>query len=97
MLNAKQRANLKSKAATLEPIFQIGKNGITDATLEEIGRALFDHELIKISILKTADVSAKSVIAELAGLTKSEAVQAIGNRVILYKYSNKDGIKHIEF
>lgn len=95
MLTTKERALLKGKASTMDPIFQIGKNGVTAAVIEEIEKALFDHELIKVSVLKTADLSAKSVISELADAVEAEAVQAIGNRIILYKRSKKDGIKHV--
>lgn len=74
---------------------QIGKNGLTDSVIEQINASLEDHELVKIGVLKTADISAKSMIAEVAEITRSEAVQAIGNKIVLYRFSHKDGIKHI--
>ena len=42
---------------------QIGKNGLTESVYEQINTSLEDHELVKIGVLKTADVSAKGVIA----------------------------------
>ncbi|MBQ7712734.1 MAG: YhbY family RNA-binding protein, partial [Clostridia bacterium] len=57
--------------------------------------SLEDHELVKIGVLKTADVTAKSVIAEVAAALNAEPVQAIGNKIVLYRYSNKEGIEHI--
>ena len=75
---------------------QIGKNGLTESVIEQINASLEDHELIKIGVLKTADMSAKSVIADVASLTSSEPVQAIGNKIVLYRYSHKEGIVHIE-
>ena len=74
---------------------QIGKNGLTESVIEQINTSLEDHELVKIGVLKTADMSAKTVIAEVASLTGSEPVQAIGNKIVLYRYSHKDGIEHI--
>lgn len=75
---------------------QIGKNGLTESVIEQINTSLEDHELIKIGVLKTADISAKGVIAEVAELTGAEPVQAIGNKIVLYRRSQKDGIEHIK-
>ena len=75
---------------------QIGKNGLTDSVIEQINTSLEDHELIKIGVLKTADVTAKTVIAEVAEAVGAEPVQAIGNKIVLYCRSNKDGIEHIK-
>ena len=76
---------------------QIGKNGLTDSVVEQISTSLEDHELVKIGVLKTADVSAKGIIAEVAEQLAAEPVQAIGNKIILYRRSNKEGIEHIKF
>ena len=54
MISSKQRANLRSMANTLAPIFQIGKGNINDNFIEQIDGALETRELIKISILETA-------------------------------------------
>ena len=75
---------------------QIGKNGLTESLIEQINTSLEDHELVKIGVLKTADITAKGMIAEVASLTASEPVQAIGNKIVLYRYSQKEGIVHIK-
>ena len=75
---------------------QIGKNGLTESVIEQINTSLEDHELIKIGVLKTADITAKGVIAEVAEVTGAEPVQAIGNKIVLYRRSQKDGIEHIK-
>ncbi len=74
---------------------QIGKNGLTDSVIEQINQSLEDHELVKISVLRSADQTAKGVIAEAAEKTGSEPVQAIGNKIVLYRVSHKDGIRHL--
>ena len=79
----------------LSATVQIGKNGLTESVIEQINTSLEDHELVKIGVLKTADVTAKTVIAEVAEVTGSEPVQAIGNKIVLYRYSHKEGIEHI--
>lgn len=94
-MNTKERKILKGIASTTETIFQIGKGGVSDAMVNEIKQALQARELVKISVLRTAEFSAKDIIAELAERTESEPVQTIGNKVVLYKVSTKDGVKHI--
>ena len=75
---------------------QIGKNGLTESVAEQINTSLEDHELVKIGVLKTADITAKGMIAEVAEMVGAEPVQAIGNKIVLYRYSHKEGIEHIK-
>ena len=94
-MNSKQRKKLISLAMNVATTVQIGKNGITESVLDEIERSLEDHELVKIGVLRSALQDAKSMIGEVAAQTDSEPVQAIGNKMILYRVSQKEGIKHI--
>ena len=50
-MTGKERAGLRAMANTIQPIFQIGKGGISDAMVEQIGLALDARELIKITVL----------------------------------------------
>lgn len=94
-MTSKQRKKLISLAMTLSVTVQIGKNGLTESVIDQISASLEDHELVKVGVLKTADFDAKSMIAEVAAATSSEPVQAIGNKIVLYRYSHKEGIEHI--
>ena len=94
-MTSKQRSKLISLAMGISATVQIGKNGLTDSVIEQISTSLEDHELVKINVLKTADMSAKTLIADVAEATLSEPVQAIGNKIVLYRYSHKEGIEHI--
>lgn len=89
------RAKLRSIAMKLEPSTQVGKNGIGETLIKQVDEQLQSHELIKIAVLKNADVDAKDVAEELAETTSSEVVQVIGSKITLYRYSTKQGIKHI--
>ena len=40
MLTGKQKRFLRSKAHHLQPIFQIGKSGLTESVIEQIEEAL---------------------------------------------------------
>ena len=95
-MTSKQRSKLISLAMNLSATVQIGKNGLTDSVIEQISASLEDHELVKIGVLRTADLSAKTMIAEVAEKTGAEPVQAIGNKIVLYRYSHKEGLEHIK-
>ena len=60
MLTSKQRSNLKSIAANLSPIAQLGKGGIGDNMIRSLSDALEAHELIKINVLTNAEEDAKT-------------------------------------
>lgn len=97
MLTSKERSALSALAQKIEPIFQIGKNGVTDVLKKELSDALEARELIKISIQRNAELDAKSVLNELARELNAEPVSCVGFRIVLYRESSRNNIKHIEF
>ena len=96
MLTSSQRAKLRSMAQSINPIFQIGKNGIGTQQIVDISLALDLHELIKISVLRNADTDAKTVLNAICALTSAEPVTAIGNKVVIFRRSPRDDVDHIE-
>ena len=86
----KQRAYLRSLANTLEPIFQIGKSGISENLIQQLSDALDARELIKIHVLETAPDTAKNLGIEISNLTNSTLVQTIGNKITLFKQKEKN-------
>lgn len=89
-MTSKQRAYLRGLANTLDPIFQVGKSGISDNLIQQLNDALEARELIKISVLETAPDSAKDLGNEIANSTNSELVQTIGNKITLFRAKKKD-------
>lgn len=94
-MTTKQRAYLKSLAMTMEPIFQVGKNSMTPEFTTAIAEALEKRELIKISVLKNCADDPKELAQLLAERTRSQVVQVIGKKIVLYK-EGKDKNKKIE-
>ena len=91
MITSKQRAYLRSMANTMDPILFIGKEGVTEATAKEAYDALEARELIKGRVLENSLMSAREAAEALAPLTRSEVVQVIGTKFVLYRPShNKD-------
>ena len=87
MLTGKQRSYLKGLANEIDPIFQVGKNGITDNFIKQIDEALEARELIKINVLNNSLLEAKDVANELAETLDAEFVQSIGHKFVLYRES----------
>lgn len=94
MLTSKQRAELRSMANDLQPIFQIGKDGINDNLIKSVCEALEKRELIKITVLETADLNAHQACDIIAERTGAHPVQSIGRKFVLYKESSEN--KRIE-
>lgn len=96
MLTSKQRSVLKSIAANLEPIGQVGKEGIGENMLKSFSDCLEARELIKVSILENADGDPKLLGRELAARLNAECVIVIGRKAVLYRRSSRKGFDHIK-
>ena len=84
-MTSKQRAYLKSLAMTMDPIFQIRKASLTPENTKAIAEALEARELIKISVLQNCMDDPKELAQMVAERTKSQVVQVIGKKIVLYK------------
>lgn len=96
-MTSKERANLRSLAQTLEPITQIGKLSINDALIDGIDKALDKRELVKITVLENSGLDVKEAGNMLAEKLNAEFVCATGRKLVLYRFSEKEKVKHIEF
>ena len=85
MLTSKQRAFLKNLAQNIQPIFQVGKNEISDNMVKQISDALTARELVKVSVLENSQYTAREAADAIAELTESDVVIVIGNRFVLYR------------
>ena len=84
-MTSKQRAYLRGLANTIDPIFQIGKSGLSENLIKQLDDAIEARELIKISVLETAPESVRKLGEEIASSTNSILVQTIGNKITLYR------------
>ena len=88
-LTSKQRAQLRGLANSLDTILQIGKDGIGENLIRQTDSALEARELIKGRVLdNNLDYDARLAAAELAEATRSEVVQVIGTKFVLYRESH---------
>lgn len=89
MLNSKQRAKLRGLANNMQPVFQIGKGGVTEEVCRAAAQAIEARELIKISVLETSDSTAREAADAVAEHTGSDVVSVIGRKFVLFKISEK--------
>ena len=84
-LTSKQRAQLRGLANNIDTILHIGKDGIGDTLIRQADDALEARELIKGKVLENSMLSAREGAEELARATRSQVVQVIGTKFVLYR------------
>ena len=90
-LTSRQRAFLRKEAHGLKPVLQIGKGGVTAATVEAVREALSTRELMKVKVLPVGPGSASAVGVDLAAaLVDTHLVQVIGRTLVLYRPDPED-------
>ena len=84
-ITSKQRAQLRGIASKENTILQIGKDGITDNLVKQCWDALEARELIKGRVLENSLLSSREAAEALAEATRSQVVQVIGSKFVLYR------------
>ncbi len=84
-LNTKERQHLKGRAHALKPVIMVGNNGVTEAVLKEIDRALNDHELIKIKVQSEDREVRQQLLEAIREGASAELVQKIGSIGVFYR------------
>ncbi len=95
-MTSKQRSKLKSIAANLSPVTQIGKGGITENLLNTLSEALEAREIIKVNVLQNAEADADTIAQNVAELLGAEVVYVIGRKAVFYRRSSRKDFEHIE-
>ena len=88
-LTSKQRAQLRGLANGIDTILHVGKDGLGDNLVKQADDALEARELIKGRVLENAMLTPREAAEALASATRSEVVQVIGTKFILYRQSHK--------
>ena len=90
-LTSKQRAQLRGLANSIDTIVHVGKDGLGDNLIKQADDALEAREIIKCKVLENSMLTAREAADALATATRSEVVQVIGTKFVLYRQShNKD-------
>ena len=94
-LTSKQRAQLRALANGIDTILIVGKDGVTENVVQQANEALEARELIKGRVLDNALLSAREVADAIAPLTRSEVVQVLGTKFILYRPTHRKDVEKI--
>src|SRR5580692_8347525 len=84
-LSEKQKKHLRRLAHPLSPLVMLGQAGLTDGVVNELERALTDHELVKVAARVGERGARDAALAALAVRTMSEIVQRVGHVGVFYR------------
>lgn len=84
-MSGKMRAALRAECNQLTATVHVGKDGLTPSLIQSLDDALRTHELVKVALNRTVDVTAKAAAAELAKAVDAEVIQTIGKTATLYR------------
>lgn len=89
MLTSKERAELRSKANTLDTVLMVGKGGVTENVIAQAETLLDARELVKGRVLETAMMSTREVSDAICEATGADGIQCVGSKFVIYRFSKK--------
>lgn len=78
---------LKGIGHELKPVVMIGNNGVTASIIEEVERALTDHELIKVKLPAGSKEERDAISENLASETNATVIHSIGRMALLLRHN----------
>lgn len=84
-LSGKEKRALRAQGNRLKAEIWIGKEGISDGTLQSVENSFRTKELIKIKLQETCPLTREETAEILARKSAAEIVQILGNTILLYR------------
>ena len=84
-LSPTQRKTLRRLGHDRKAVVLLGAGGLGRGVLDEIERALADHELIKVRVRAVERADRDSIVTEICARTGAMLVQQIGHVALLYR------------
>ena len=84
-LTPRQLRDLRGQGHKLKALVRIGKDGINEAVIAAVNRALSDHELVKVKLIQGCLLDKDAAAQTLAKDTRSILVQRIGRTSLLFR------------
>jgi len=84
-LTGKQRRHLRALGHHLDPLLQIGHEGVTGAVVAQASAQLRRHELVKVRVLESSPLDRREAAEELSARTGAALAQVLGRTFLLYK------------
>jgi RNA-binding protein len=79
------RRTLRAAGHHLSAIVQVGKEGVTDAVLNQLSEALDHHELVKLRVGTESPEDRFEVAEALADRADAQVAQVLGRTVLVYR------------
>jgi len=92
-LSNDRKKNYRAIGHNLKPVVTIAGNGLNTGVLEELDRALEDHQLIKVKLVINDRDIRKAAVQELCKKTRSEVVQEIGKVALVFREAKRPNAK----
>jgi len=89
-LTGKQRRHLRALGHHLNPVVQIGHEGVNDAVVRETDAQLKAHELIKVRVGEGSPQKRHEAAELLAFRTQAQVAQVLGRTALLYRPRKDD-------
>jgi RNA-binding protein len=89
-LTGKQRRYLRSLGHGLQPLVQIGKQGLTESVVAAIDEALGQHELIKVRVGTECPDDRHDLAEQLGPALHGEVAQLLGRTILIYRRHPKE-------
>jgi RNA-binding protein len=89
-LTGKQRRYLRALGHHLDPVVQIGHEGLSEAVVAQATAQLEAHELIKVKVGESSPLSRHDAASQLATATGSSLAQVLGRTFLLYRPRARD-------
>jgi RNA-binding protein len=95
-LSPKQRAFLRSRGQTLEPVLKVGRSGLTPAFFAELQRLLNAHELVKLRFLDADRHEREALSSEIADQGRCVCAGSVGHVALFYRQQPNVAERRIE-
>lgn len=92
-LSPERKKQYRNIGHTLNPVVTVAGNGLSEGLMEELDRALNDHELIKVKLMISDRDLRKQVSAEMVKKAGAELVQEIGKVALVFRAAKRPNLK----
>ncbi|MDB4020945.1 YhbY family RNA-binding protein [Litorivicinus sp.] len=84
MLTSVRKKQMRAIGHHLKPVVLIGDQGISAGVVDELNRALNDHELVKVKVRAERDIR-KKLIESLCEKTDAQCIQTTGTMALIFR------------
>lgn len=90
VLGGRQRSYLRGLGHHLDPVVQVGKDGLSEGLVAALADTLAQHELVKVRLADTVEGDRRQLAAALAVESRAALVQVLGRTLLLYRPRAED-------